>query len=413
MTQPPRNERDRSGFNRLWAAESLGFFGVQVALFVLPLVAVFTQNATPAQLGILGAAFFLPNLVFGLIAGARADRHDRRSMLLQAELLSAICVLAVPIAAALDLLSVELLYGVSFLLGSATVHFNAASFAILPGLVGRDDLVTANSRLQLSVSTSRVAGPALGGVLVQVATAPVALVLSTVSFVLCGLSLLVVPPVHQEPPASRSQPIWREIASGLRFVGSRRAIAGTATYTAASGGFAAASFAQLPLYASDLSIGPSSLGLVVACAGAGGIVGSIISGSMPRWLRLETTIAISALAIALAQWGIPFAGILPELALPVLSASRFIYGAATVVNAMHVISLQQGQTPDELQGRMYATVRFVINSGAILGTLTGGIVGQVFGLPQTMVLSALGTTAAVLWLTFAGVKSARVEPDRA
>jgi predicted MFS family arabinose efflux permease len=392
-----------AAFNRVWAAESVAFFGVQVALFVLPLVAVLSLGASPAQLGVLGAAFFAPSVILGLIVGVWADRYDRRRMLLEAEVVSTLAVLAIPVAAALGYLTVELLYVVSFLLGTATVHFNAPAFAILPGLVGQRHLVGANNRLQFSLSLARVLGPWLGGLLVQWLTAPLALAISALAFVVCGAGLfrLQLPSERQRPAARMG--VWAEISAGLRFVAATPAIRATAGYSATSAGCAAATLSILPLYATDLGLAPAALGLVLAAGGVGGIVGALVSGGSARRLGTISVVATAAIALATTQWLVPLAGSFPALATPLLAASRFVLGLALVVYAAHATGIQQSLTPDVLQGRMYSTIRFVANGTVALGAVLGGLAGQALGLWPATALAAAGATLSLLWLILSPV----------
>jgi predicted MFS family arabinose efflux permease len=370
---------------------------------VLPLVAVLALGASPAQLGVLGAAFFAPSVILGLIVGVWADRSDRRRMLLEAEVISTLAVLAVPVGAALGHLSVELLYVVSFLLGAATVHFNAPAFAILPGLVGQRHLVSANNRLQLSLSLARVMGPWLGGLLIQWLTAPLALAISALSFVVCGIGLLPLQLAAERREAAARTGVWADIAAGLRFVVATPAIRATAGYAATSAACAAATLSILPLYATDLGLTPAALGLVLAAGGVGGIVGAMVSGAGARRLGTIPIVAAAALALAASQWLVPLAGSSPALATPALALSRFVLGLGLVVYAAHATGIQQALTPGDLQGRMYATVRFVANGSVALGAVLGGLAGQALGLWPATALAAAGATLSLLWLVFSPV----------
>lgn len=385
-------------FNRLWTAESVVFVAFQVAHFGLPLLAVLVLDASPAQLGVLSACFFLPSLVFGLAVGALADRFDRGRILIQTTVASGFCVLAVPFAAALNLLSVELLYAVGFGLGLSAVCFDAAAFAMLHGLVVQRDLVQANSRIQLSLSTARVAGPALGGLLIQWLTAPPALVVSALAYAAGAISLVSL----QGPPGPTSSPpvssLGREILEGVRFVGSHPAVRATAAYTASGIGFGAATLAILPLYAIELGLSPSALGIALAAGGLGGIVGAAFFGGAARRLTAGPAMLVSAIAIAVAQWLLPAAGSFSILAFPAIALSRFLGGLALVVYTSQMNSIQQTLTPDARQGRMFATVRVARYASAALGALLGGLIAESLGLWQANAFAAVGATISVLWL---------------
>jgi MFS family permease len=397
-----------SGFTRLWVAESTAFLAMQIAIFVLPLVAALTLNASPAQLGILGAAFFVPFFVLGLVAGAGADRWDRRRILLGAEVLSTLCVLAVPVASTTGRLAIELLYLVNFLLGVATAYFDAAAFAILPALVGRSNLVEANQRLQLSLSTARVMGPGLGGVMVEWWTAPLALGFSGILFMACGVLLLFVTLSAEQLGTSHHTAIGAEIVEGLRFVAANPQIRAVAAYTATSAGFGAAALSIFPLYSTQLGLSPSELGFVLAVGGIGGVLGIGISLALSRRVGAGPIVLGSAVAIAASHWLLPLAGSLVEWALPLLVMSRLASGAAVVTSIVHGRAIQQALTPDALQGRMFTTARLLITGCAALGAFAGGLIGQIAGLQPAMFIAAAGVSLSLWWLIFPPVWTTRL-----
>jgi MFS family permease len=154
-------------FLNLWAGETISLVGSQLSLLALPLVAVLTLQATSVQMGVLQAAQYAPFLLIGLPAGAWVDRLRRRPILIGANLGRAMLLATVPLLAFLGLLRIEHLLALAFLVGILTVFFDVAYQAFLPALVRREDLVEGNSKLEASRSFAQVAGPNLGGILVQ------------------------------------------------------------------------------------------------------------------------------------------------------------------------------------------------------------------------------------------------------
>jgi MFS family permease len=388
-----------ASFTKLWAAQSAAFVAFQTALFSIPLIAILLLDASPSQLGIVTAAFFAPSLVYGLLAGLFADRLDRRQMLLQGDGLTLLCGLAVPVAAAAGKLSMELLYIVSFLLGVGALHFDAAAASLLPTLVPHDALVVANGRLQLSLGLARVVGPAVGGLLIQLTSPLVSLASAAVGWVFCGLLLFRLGPLgHNDGHRARVN-IAAEISDGIRFVLSNLSLRGTAAYTTLATGFAAMVLAVLPLYALQLGLTPTSLGFVAGAAGLGNIVGAVLTATRVHTMKRRTLGLGSAGIIALAQWLVPTASAIPHLAFPFLSLAQFLTGAALAVYTSTALSMQQESTPDDLRGRMFATVRFARFGSAAVGALVGGWVGQAVGLAPLTALAAVGATLSLWWLT--------------
>jgi predicted MFS family arabinose efflux permease len=180
----------------------------------------------------------------------------------------------------------------------------------------------------------------------------------------------------------------------------------TTAYTAISAGFGAATLSLLPLYATQIGLLPAALGLALAAGGIGGVLGASIAGALTRWLRSGAVVVASAVIISAAQWLVPAAAVVPGLAVVVLAVSRFALGLALATSTTHLTSIQQGLTPDALQGRMYATVRFIANGSVALGAVAGGLAGEAVGLWHTMVLAAVGATIGVLWLLSSSIWTA-------
>ncbi len=171
-------------FRKLWLGQTISLFGSAVTSLALPLTAALNLQATPSQMGFLRAAQFAPFLLIGLLAGVWVDRLPRRPILIGANLGSALLLGLIPITSVLGQLHMEYLYGVAFSVGSLNVFFNTAYFAFLPTLVQRQQLVFGNSKLQVSASAAQIVGPGLAGALVQWFTAPLAIVLDALSFLL-------------------------------------------------------------------------------------------------------------------------------------------------------------------------------------------------------------------------------------
>src|SRR5215510_4164741 len=173
--------RDRE-FLKFWAASAISDLGSQVSTLALPLIAVLMLGATPWQMGLLSAAGAAPVLVVGLFAGVWVDRLRRRPVMIAADVARAGLLLVIPLASALGILTIEILYAVALLAGALAVLFDVAFLSFLPTLVGESNLMDANSKLEMTSSTAQVAGPSIGGVLIGALGAPFAVVIDALSF---------------------------------------------------------------------------------------------------------------------------------------------------------------------------------------------------------------------------------------
>ena len=187
MTADPRPIASvirNADFVRLWTAQTISQFGTQVSLLAIPLVAVSLLNASPFEVALLGTVEFVPFILFSLPAGAWVDRLRRRPILIAGDIGRAAVLASVPIAYALGVLSMAQLYVVGFVAGTLTVLFDVAYQSYLPSIVDRAQLVDGNGKLEASRTIAQSAGPALGGGLIGLVTAPLAILVDGVSFVL-------------------------------------------------------------------------------------------------------------------------------------------------------------------------------------------------------------------------------------
>lgn len=286
---------DDRPFVTFWAARTVSAFGTQVTLLALPLTAALVLEADAAQMGGLVAAESAPRLLVVLLAGAWVDRQRKRPVLIVADLGRAALLASVPLAHALGALRVELLYAVGFLTGTLSAFAGAAFSPFLLAVVRRDRIVEANTKLGQSETAAYVAGPGLAGALVQVLTAPVAILGDALSFVASALVLWRVR-VRESPapPPEQRRGIGREIAEGLRFVAGDRLLRALAGNNGTWAFFDNVVAAVLVLYVTrELGLRPGLVGVVFVGGPLGFLVGSLL---LPR--------ATSAYGLGpVATWG--------------------------------------------------------------------------------------------------------------
>ncbi len=401
-------------FNRLWAAQTISLLGSEVSTLAIPLTAVLTLGASPAQMGLLIASQQLPWLAVGLFAGAWVDRLRRRPILIAADVGRAVLLVSIPVAAVLGALTIWQLYAVAFLVGTLSVFFNIAYQSYLPSLVSKEHLAAANSRLEASRSTVELLGPAGAGALVQALKGPFAIVLDSLSFLFSALFLRLIrreePPPEPRPLERR---IWGEIGEGLAVLARspvQRSIAGSGTIITL---FWSAQEALFVLYATrELGLSPATLGLVLTAAAPGALVGAALAARAARRFGTGRTIFFAYLLDSIALLLLPFAAIVPgpqAVVIAFLIAAEFALYLGSIIYAVNGISLIQTITPDHLLGRVNASRRFFIQGSMPIGALLGGLLGGAIGLAPTLLLAAVGSFLAALWVLLSPLYAARIE----
>src|SRR6185503_19026266 len=197
-------------FAKLWSGYTIAVIGSQITVLALPLTAILLLGASATETGLLVAARMAPALGLGLVIGAWVDRLPRRPIMIVSDIGSAIVIGSVPAAAALGVLGLPQLYAVAFVAGVFALATESARTALVPTLVGRDQLVAANSRLQGSSAVAQVAGPSLAGLLVQALTAPTAMLFDALTFLASAALLARVRVRETVAPRAADSRVWHE-----------------------------------------------------------------------------------------------------------------------------------------------------------------------------------------------------------
>lgn len=411
-------------FTRLWVAHITSGVGTAITNVALPLAAVLVLGATPSEMGLLAAAGSLPNLLFGFIAGVWVDRVRRKPILVWADIGRALLLLSVPAAAFLGQLSFLHLWIVAFVVGTFTVFFQIGAISVLPALVEKRDLVEANSKLSTSDAVISIAGPAAAGGLVQLFSAPRAILIDAVSYLLSALALSGV---AEEEPQRAAQPdsegpegpasglrlavksFGREVREGvyeLLRTPLLRALTVTSSLGMLAGSLAGA--VQMLFLVDQLSFTPSVIGIVAACSGAGSLLGAMLAGRAARILQAGKTLVVGKLlwiAGALLLAGADLIG----YELVAAGASRALVGLGSTLYFVNQISLRQAITSVRLLGRVTAARRFVLFGVATGGALIGGALGEAIGLRATLLVGAAALTLELALLYFSSVRRAKIE----
>jgi MFS family permease len=391
-------------FLSLWGAETISQFGTQVTLLALPLVAIVTLDESAFRVALLTTAEFLPFLLFTLPAGVWVDRLPRRPILIVANLGRAAALLSVPVAHWVGVLTIWQLYGVAFAVGVGTVFFDLAYMSYLPRLVGRAELVEGNAKLETSRSVAQVGGPGLGGILVSALTAPVAIAVDAVSYL---VSALLMGRIHTaEAVASRDErrSLRAELREGLGYVFRhpyQRAIVGA---VAISNFFGQLVFAILLVFAvRELGLSAAAIGVILSLGSVGALLAAVTARRIGDRLGVGRTILVAAFLFG--------PGTLLIAVAPVDYAAGFIIAAIAIVGYggtlfnVTMISLVQAITPDRILGRANASRRFVVWGVIPVGGVVSGLLAETIGLRETIVVGSLGALLAVIPILASPIRS--------
>jgi len=395
-------------FRRFWAGESVSLIGDQITLIALPLVGVLALHANAAEMGYLVAAALLPNLFFSLHAGAWLDRRGRRREAMIATALARAALLAtIPIAYWLGVLTMAQLYVVSFLIGTLSVLFFVAYSTLFVSLVPRDRYLEANSLLNGSRAFSFVAGPSIGGLLVQAFSAPGALIADALSFLVSAFSLGSIHPT--EPPTEAAR--RGHVKAGIDYIRRSPIIRASLLATATINFFNFVFWALFFLYATKtLDVGAGLLGLVLGAASVGGVFGSIVTGRISRRIGIGPAFVAGCVLFPAPLVLVPLAGGADWTIVACLFASEFLSGFGVMVLDITAGSIKAALVPDRLRARV-AGAYMVVNYGVRpIGALVGGALGTWIGLRPTLWIASVGAIAGVLWLVPSPVPRLRELP---
>lgn len=388
--------RESGEFRAFWAGQLISLFGDQITLLALPLLAVLLLHAGAREMGYLTAAGLVPTLLFALHAGAWVDRRGRRrQMMIAADIGRAVLLLTVPIAYTVGRLTMVQLYAVAFLVGTLSVLFMVSYGALFVSLVPRDRYVEGNALLHGSRALSFVGGPSLGGFLVQVFSAPFALVADAVSFFASAFLLGRIAPA--EPPTEKSG--HDQVFAGARFILQspvmRASVAAGATFNFFNLMFSA----LFVLYATRiLGVQPVMLGAVLGAGAVGAVFGSTITGWLGRRIGIGPTYILGCVLFPLPLVLVPAAAGPALLILAFLFAARFGSGLGVMVLDISFGSIFAALIPHHLRSRVSGAFTVVNYGVRPLGSLAGGFLGSAIGLRPTLWIATVGAIAGFLWL---------------
>ena len=389
-------------FLRVWSAATVSVFGSFVTRMALPFVAILTLSAGPIEVAVLRALELVAALLVGFVAGAWVDRLRRRPVLIWADVGRAGLLASIPIAAIGGWLSLPQVFLVAALAAVCTTFFDVADKAYLPTIVGRSDLVRANGAIAATSSAVEFLGFGIAGFLVTLFTAPIAIALDAVTFVVSALFLGTIrQPEPPPPPPADREPVVHEIVEGLRLVVRDPVLRGLALGGMGLAALWGAFGAVWLLFATDdLGLDPALIGVIVALGGIGSLAGSLIAVRASRRFGIGPLAVVAMLVAAGANLLIPLAPSgMPAVAVVMLLGQQLIGDMAITTFDVAEVSVRQARVADRQLGRVNATIRVALVVAQLAATLVAALVAEALGLRAAAFLAPIGALlgAAAIW----------------
>jgi MFS family permease len=401
--------RDRE-FLKLWSGETISAVGSQFSGVAIPYMAAKTLAANSFQIGVLNALALIAFPLFGLFVGVWADRHRKRRTMIGADVGRMFFLSLIPLFAYFYSVTLVLLYVVAFAVGTLQTFFDISYQSYLPHLVKSDQLVEGNSRLQTTQSVATVAGPSIAGFAVQFFGAPIAIFGDVLGYLGSAAFLSQIRRPEAVPPR-REAHIRKDIAEGLQVIFRNRNLTAIALCTGTSNLFSNAfGVVALILMVQVFGFGGLEYGLVFAFGGLGAVVAAVAALRVVRRLGVGKSIILGILV-----GGLPFASfyvVTKEFAFPVAVLAFMIGSFGGVIYNVAQVSYRQALVPLELQGRMNASMRVLVWGPIPAGAILGGVMGETLGVRETLLVTAVGTSLAFLWVLFSPVRSVKEIPQR-
>jgi len=413
---PRRSLWRHADYMKIWLAATVSLMGSSVSQLAIPFIATVVLKSSAIEVALLGVVEMAPFILFALPAGAWLDRVRRRPVLIAGDLGRGLALLTIPIAFAAGALTIWQLYAVGFVTGSLTVLFDVADQSYLPALLERDDLVEGNAKLQFPQASAQVVGPAFGGGLIALVGAPFAVIVDAVSFFASG-GLISLIRKHEPVPERRvasdgsHTSLRQDIAEGLRYVLGNRYLRMIAGSTATSNLGTSIAFSIFPIFVyRELGLSVALVGAVFGLGSLGVLLGAVVSAGLSRRFGVGPAIVGSMFITGPATILIFLMPSEVPVAATFLLASSFLTGLTAVVYNVNQVSFRQAITPLDMQGRMNATMRFVVWGTIPVGSLIGGLLASFLPVRTTIGIGAAVASTAFLWVLLSPVRSLREIP---
>jgi MFS family permease len=419
-------------FLKFWSGETLSLFGTQVTNLALPLTAILSFHAGAGMVGVLRFLQLVPYLVLALVFGALVDRMRRKRVMMVANAARMLLVGAIPVLSATGTLTLPLLLTLACAIGVFSVLFDVSWMSFVPTLVGDPaHYLEANQKTGVTASSADVAGPGVAGAIIGALTAPIALAVDAVSYLVSLATLLWIRIPEPKPAAGAGagdgagdgtgagagaeagarRGIPGEIAEGLRFVLGHRLLRSLALIGPFTNFSMVSVWTMFLVYASrDRGLSPALIGVVFSVSSIGGLIGAALSRRLLARLPLGPVWAVSMSALFAGPLLIAVAGGPRAVVFGCFTAAFFVsylgLGIANVVG----VSLRMNATPPQLRGRMTAAFRTLLFGGGSLGGLLGGVLAQTLGAHTAITAVAIGSAVMLVPVALSPVSRLRSLP---
>ncbi|MDP3736701.1 MAG: MFS transporter [Hyphomonadaceae bacterium] len=410
-----------ASFNRLWAAQALSAFGNRITRTALPIIAVAVLAATPGEAAFLAAVSLAPMILAGLLGGGFVERSNKLRLMVVMDLVRFAVVIVAPIAWYFDVLSFPLLCGMAAVSGLASALFANADISILPRLVGKGELVEANSRLQATESIAELTGPGVAGVLIDLLTAPIAMIADALTFLWSAFWLWRIPkeagrPAESVEPAARAAPLsnlWKDLTVGFRAVVHRpplRAILMAVGFYFIAAGFFAALFMIFMLR--ELKLSAAIVGAIISVGGASALLGSLTARPLAKRIGFGPALVSGfTLSVAGVLLLIPAAYLQGWAAVPFMIGQQLLGDAGIMVFMILSTSLQQKLLPEDEIARANGLNQAVSGFGMMASILLAGALAEAIGIRYAMMIGAGVSLLGILPLLTRHLLAMRDEPQ--
>jgi MFS family permease len=413
MSDRPGEVLRLPAFALFWSSSTLGAFTGSLSIVAFQVLIVTTLNASPFEIGLLNAANVVPYLLFGLVVGALMDRWRRKPAMVFASIGRALVLAMIPVLWITDTLTVWSFGALFLLFGALTLIADSAAQPMLPRLVPRNQLVAANARLGQAGTVAQTTGPALGGAIVSWLGAPIAILIDAVAYL---VSAVLLSRIRVEEPKAERRPggrhLGHDIVEGLRWTYSHRTLAPmAASVNVWFLGNSIALTAFAPYALRELDLGALLFGIVLAMGGIGGFLGAVLAGWAGRRFGVGGAVLAGRVLSALAWLAIlvlPASDHIAILAIP-LGIGQFLFGLGMGLEDPNEMGYRQAVAPDEMQGRLNASIRTVNRIMFLVGALIAGGLATAFGYRVTIAVSVVIFVAAALIVLLSPLRTARHE----
>jgi MFS family permease len=388
-------------FRLFWLAQGASSAGGQISELAIPLLAVLVLNSSAAEVGLLGAARWVPFLLLALPLGVMVDRLRRRPVLVVSDLARAALTLVIVLFAFTDTLTLPILVVLVVVIGCFTVSFEVSYQSYLPAVVARSELERANGRLQATAAATEVGGPGIGGLLIQALSAPFALVAHTLTYLVSAIALLRIKTPERAPTRTGGSAL-HDLANGLAFVRRDPYLVSLVGFAAIYNLFAQWIMVLFTVHAvRELGLTAGHLGVIFSLGAIGAVCGAALAPASVRRLGAGRVliacaavecVALAALPVVDRSWGTP---VIVSALIGVFAAN----GAGTSLSSVVALTLRQLRTPDHVLGRVNATMRWISYGVIAIGAGIGGVVGELIGTRMGLALGCAGTFLTVVWVS--------------